>query len=471
MRFRAYPNTIPVASASAPSVSGYLGGVGRASGYAPSTPRKPLSAREPVLSRAQSWLLNIAAFAYAVSMHKFAFRDFLASNVGIQGFIEAAGICGAFLCVLIATWKLKRDRLSLTPVAFAIFGLFAIASSVRSYDPRLSAVKGMLLLVVLATGSVIIQAGLGRRYFRSLYYSYCSLLVIGIIVGIIFRDRYPLVSVIEYSGRTRVSVFDTFPGVMGEECLLLLLVAPLTGARIGLVSQFFLVVMNLLAAGKTHSALLILVLIARFIYAARKWPALKSLAVCFGIASIVTLSAGAVSLVDPGRVSRLIDRGTKSIYGSGVTEDISTLDGRLDLWEESVKLLRSGALIGYGFDGARDAMIKVAEWSGSSHNGYLEIALAGGLTGSAIFFVGVVLVVKASFLAPPEKRRHALALVLVILTTDFIGPTFSAQSYFGILIFLWLSSETRWVRGMAVKASRELLPRYRAFYGGVYAPG
>jgi hypothetical protein len=81
------------------------------------------------------WLIDVAGFLYAVSMHKFALRDPLSANTGIQGIIEMLAIGGAFVCVVAATWKARRQRsTSITALCFGIFGLFALCSSWRSFN-------------------------------------------------------------------------------------------------------------------------------------------------------------------------------------------------------------------------------------------------------------------------------------------------------------------------------------------------
>ena len=398
------------------------------------------------------WLVDVAGLLYAVSMHKFAMRDPLSTNTGIQAIVEVLGITGAFVCISAAAWKGKRRyTTSMTCLSFAAFGLFALASSWRSYSPSLSFVKGSLLLVVVATGYLASQTGLGLRYFRSIYWSYTALLLIGLIVGAIFPHQYPLFSVDSFTGRTRLSVFDTFPGTMGEDAALLLLVAPIIYARVEWVSQTFLLLMLVFAGGKTSTALLTILILIRFTFSIRRWRSWQTVLVILSTACVTVL--GLFLLQDSGGQTEHFSHIAESVYGKGVGADAAKLDGRLDLWTASLKLLQDSVFVGYGLDGTRDIMLKVASWAGTSHNGYLEEALSAGILGFVFFLFGIFSTIRVSLRATFPLRLHATLILIFLLTNAIIGGILSSPSYFGFLVMLWLSYQ-------AVDSARtyELIP-------------
>lgn len=388
------------------------------------------------------WLVDVAGFLYAVSMHKYAMRDALSANTGVQGIIEILGITGAFVCIFAGAWGARRRHTtSVACLGFATFGLFALCSSWRSYDPALSFVKGLLLLTVLATGYIAFQAGLGRRYFRSIYWSYTLLLAIGLMVGVVFPHFYPLFAVDDFTGRTRLSVFDTFPGTMGEDAALLLLLAPLIHARVGWVSQTFLFLMVLFAGGKTSSALLCVLLFVRFVYGIRRWRSWRTVLAI--LATVTVAATGMQFFLGSGVQGRLLAHSAESIYGSGVASDATSLDGRLALWSASLGLLENAQALGYGFDGTRDVMLKVASWSGSSHNGYLELGLSAGVLGFVFFLVGLSSSVRSCFRSASPPRIDKALVIAFLLINACIGLILSFPCYFGLLIVLWLSYESR----------------------------
>jgi O-antigen ligase len=383
------------------------------------------------------WLIDIAGFLFAVSIHKYAVRNSLSSSIGVQGIIEFLCITGALLCVFVATWGRRRQHPpSMTSICFVIFGLFALGSSWRSFYPALSIVKGMLLLVVLATGYLASQASLGQRYIQAIYRSYALLLLVGLIMGIVFPHIYPLFSIDEYSGRTTMSVFDTFSGVVGEDAALMLLLALLLNKKPSWIVCIFLLIVNVLAGGKTSTALLCVLLCIRGVSGIRGWRSWGAVLFVLGTACIGAI--GVVSLLRPGSTSQLFARSAESIYGTQVGTEAHGLDGRLDLWKGTVSLLPTVPFFGYGFGGARDLLLKIAIWSGSCHDSYLEMALTGGLLGFSFFALGICIVIGVCLRAPPAVRLSLLSVLAFILILAIIGEIFDEPSFAGFLILLWL---------------------------------
>jgi O-antigen ligase len=408
----------------------------------PAGPERSEAPQISVIPADRLWLVDVAGLLYAISMHKFAMRDGLSSNTGIQGIIESLSITGAFVCIFTATRKARRQHTtSITALCFAMFGIFALCSSWRSFNPSLSFVKGVLFLVVLATGYLANQTGLAQRYFRSIYWSYTGLLVVGLVVGLMFPEHYPLLSVGDYTGKHRLSVFDTFSGTMGEDVALLLLLVPLIRARVSTVSQVFLFLMVVFAGGKTPTVLLCVLLLVRFVYGLRQWRSWRTVVVILGVAGVVAFTTQL--LLGSGGQDSAFARPAAWLYGTHVAGEVGTLDGRVALWIASLDLLQSGQALGYGFEGARQAMINVASWSGNSHNGYLELALSGGLVGFVFFLVGLLFVGRDCYLARFPVRLNAALALSSILITDLIGPSFSFPSAFGMLVLLWISYEAK----------------------------
>jgi hypothetical protein len=405
-------------------------------------PASDAAGRGRPITKVQKWLIGFAGFLYAVSMHKFAFRDPLSADTGIQAYIETVGMTGAFVCTALAVYRMQlTSARTRSCFCFAIFGLFALTSSFRSFFPPLSFAKGVLFLIVLATCYLANQCELGPDLMRSIYWCYIALLVIGFVTGLLLPDKYPLITMDEYSGRTRVSVFDTFPGTLGEDSGLLLLVAPLIRGRVGWTSQLFLFLVNLSAGGKTSTALLCILLAIRFLGHSRPW---RSRWAAIGLFAVTVMILAAALLQVPfGPVGRVLGQSAGTIYGTRVADDAVSFDGRINLWTASLGLLGEAQILGYGFDGAREVMLRVVEWSGSSHNGFLELGLSSGILGFIAFLVGLSSVAFDCLRAAPAIRLQAVCVLLFMLGTAVVGLTFNFPSYFGFVILIWLSSTTR----------------------------
>lgn len=382
-------------------------------------------------------LISVAAFLYAFSMHKFAVRNGLSSDTGIQGIVELVGMVGAFVCVLVATRREKRKHAFSAPyTCFAVLGFFALCSFWRSFYPALSAVKGVIFLSVITTGYLVNQAGLGRQYFRALYRWYIVSLVVGLITGILLPSMYPLFSVDEYSGRTTMQVFDTFFLVIGEDAALFLLLAPIIRGNIGVLSQVFLFVVNIFAGGKVSTALLCTLLTLRFFTGVRRWRSWHTVGVIVAVAFTVTIATYA--FLHSGLDTRLVTQSTEAIYGTKVGVEAKGLDGRLGLWLGALPLLQNVWFLGYGFEGFRDLLLKIAIWSGSSHNGYLEMALASGMIGFTAFLTGLATTLWACLRVGGRMSFYLLSLALFIMIDAMAGGSLHNPSFVGFLILLWL---------------------------------
>jgi O-antigen ligase len=195
--------------------------------------------------------------------------------------------------------------------------------------------------------------------------------------------------------------------------------------------------MNIVAGGKLSTAVLLLLLPIEYlvnIRTARSWRvvalvSVACLAVCAGL--YVTLLRG----VD---LSQSLTRPLDMVYGHDVAAEAVGLDGRLELWRGAVALLIRNPVLGFGFDGARQALTKIAWWSGHSHNGFLEVGLAGGIFSGAIFLVGVAGVLRVCLASAPGMRRHSLLAFAYMIIIAFTGITFTFPSYFGLLILTLL---------------------------------
>ena len=386
-------------------------------------------------------LISLAALLYAFSMHKFAIRNGLSADTGIQGFVELGGMVGAFVCVFFATRKRPRKYgFSATYTCFVILGIFALGSFWRSFYPALSAVKAVIFLTVITTGYLVNQVGMGRQYFEAIYRWYVVTLVVGLITGILLPLMYPLFSVDEYSGRTTMQVFDTFFLVIGEEAALFLLLAPVIRGRIGILSQVFLFLANIFAGGKVSTALLCALLALRFFTGVRRWRSWHTVAVILAMVGLGAL--GTYAFLHGGLNSRLATQSAQAIYGTKVAVEVKGLDGRLELWMGALPLLGNVPLLGYGFEGFRDLLLKIAIWSGSSHNGYLEMALASGLIGFTAFIAGLVFTVWACVRVGGRMSFYLLSVAGFILVDAMAGGSLHNPSFFGFLILLWLPYNT-----------------------------
>jgi O-antigen ligase len=227
---------------------------------------------------------------------------------------------------------------------------------------------------------------------------------------------------------------------MGETAAYLVLLSPIIFRRSHWFSRLFLVSMNFAAGGKTSTAILLVLLAFEYlskIRSSRSWRVVALVgSICFLVPTVFWLVLS--SHVGP----QLLERSTGIIYGHDITAEAVSLDGRLALWKSSLALLQDSSLLGYGFDGARETLLRVADWSGSSHNGFLELGLAGGIGGLGIFLIGLGGVLRTCWAAHSELRRRVFLVLAYMLSIALTGITFNFPSYFGLLILIMLLYRT-----------------------------
>jgi O-antigen ligase len=382
------------------------------------------------------WPVSVAGFLYALSMHKFTVRSPLEGGAGAQGVFEALCLLGGLFCIIAATRSSRRAyRFSPAVFCFSLFGVIALCSSWRSFSPALSFGKAVLFLTTIAGVYLVNQAGKAQTYFAAIFRAYTFLVMLGLFLGLLLPSMYPLFKMDEETGgRTRLAVFADSPGFFGSHLTLLLLAAPLLKGRIGWLSQVFLIIINILSGGKTSTGLLLLLMFLRLVFAVLRDRSKLRVAIVVS----ATLALPLALLVAAGIKDGPVSRAAEKVYGDRIGQDAEGLDGRADLWMGSIKLLPDVTVLGYGFSGARDVINKAEFWAGDSHNGYLEMALTGGVPAFFLFLFGVVAVGVSCSHAPFPERIYLLSLFSCIVIFSLIGTTFTESSYFGTLLLVWL---------------------------------
>lgn len=385
----------------------------------------------------------IAGGAFALSLHKYFVRDPLGQGGGVQGYIETILI--VFSLAILWSGLRQTPRTwngSLTLRWFMGTAILALLSSSRSFNIPLSVVEGMLFLSVLGIGYCAARADALKEVFQGIYWTYIASLIIGVGLAIAMPHQFGLVSVNDYDGRTRVSVFHTFPGTMGETAAYLCLLAPLMFKRRHRASRVLLLLANVAAGGKISSVALLCFMSFEILREFRSLDVrLRAAILAAAAALLCTVGLAASEVLSPQKSGT---HPLTTIYGHDVAGEAASLDGRTGLWRNTVQVLLSDPALGYsgyGFAGARDRLLAADEWSGQSHNGFLEIALAGGLPALSLFIVGYLSVFRVMWTQGGPLRRLTAPVMLYMLIVACTGITFTFPSYFGILVLVLVNDQ------------------------------
>ena len=378
----------------------------------------------------RGWLAFAVGVIYSVSFYKYVKRDPLHGSLGIEAVLEIGSVA---LACLMTVWMAlgggKRRFAPLPPMYFLVsFGLFTAVSAFRSFSPSLSLTKSVLYCAVLGMSYLLAQMGLSWNFLKGIYAGFVSILLLGLGVGLAFPSRFPLIHSEEWTERNRLGVFDTHPNSFAELCALMFLLGWILGGRRRWWVQALLLGANLLAGEKTATAGLVLMSGVAFLLE-RRWTPARAL----GIAA-ATAVLGVVAVLGLTDVANLIParyaaRGAEAIYGTKTGGELETLDGRKAVWAKGLDMAEDGVLVGYGMEGAREALLRAVSWSGQAHNGFLEIVLDGGVLGASLFLFGWLALARAGMRGAREWVVRVGALHGLILILAIIGPVWEFYSY------------------------------------------
>lgn len=395
------------------------------------------------------WLAVLIGAIYSVSFWKFVKRDPLGGSLGIEAVLEIGSVTLAFaLTMVLAMRRGLRRRFGPVPAMLylGLFGLFTAASAFRSFSVSLSLTKSVLFFAVMGMSYLLAQQGLSREFLEGIYAGFVGIVLLGLAVGAAFPSRYPMILSEEFTGRNRLALFDTHPNGIGETCALMFLLGWLLGGRRRWMTQVLLLVVNVLAGERTASSALVGIGCLAFLLV-KRWTPVRA----FAIAAVAAAISVAVALETSNVANMLPEKylaSVQGIYGKNAASELQTLDGRQEVWAAALRLAGDGVLIGYGFEGAREALIQAVSWSGQAHNAELELMLDAGIVGSAMFALGWWMLVVMSLDGNREWMVKVGAIQALILVMSIVGPIFDFYSFMaealGIsLAYLALESASR----------------------------
>ena len=382
-------------------------------------------------------LAALALGAYIISTIKFQNRDPLSTDGGIQAILEICALgFGLAMATLVAIRRGAIPRVTPPAIGFAIFAGFAMLSSVFSYWPLLSVVKGSLLIVTLAIAMLVCDALGPRRVLTHFYWMVCGLMVIGIAIKVL--SAQPLFDIDDYSGRLRFTVFALHWGSLADLLALTILIGRLLPRRPPWFCQLFLLCINL-ATGTRASLAALLVTLLVISLGSRRMTA-KDVAVgSFGLAG-----AALVALVAVNMTSSLTSIPFERFYGDRVTlEEIVTLNGRTDVWAESLPLVPGTMLFGYGMEGVRAALLREVEWAGHAHNAYLELLFAAGLPGLLAFLVAWGMAAATAWRTRTRTRVTVIGIYVYMFICGWTDPNLTLMQYLPVFLIVCIDAHTR----------------------------
>jgi O-antigen ligase len=171
---------------------------------------------------------------------------------------------------------------------------------------------------------------------------------------------------------------------------------------------------------------------------ARARLTLRFLFLCCCLGSVLTLAM--MFAVQKYRQRAEIASMGQSLYGDKFQEDIATLDGRREVWENAAPLLSHCAILGYGLEGARDVLINTTSWpAGNTHNSLIDLILAGGFPATLLFLLGWAAAARRALRSRGSPRVATLGLYAYIAGFGLVSPNLTYLQ--GLASFLILTAD------------------------------
>ncbi len=379
-------------------------------------------------------LLPASMLLYAISMMKFYTRDAVSTQTGPQGVIEVLLVMSSALALLPSLHALRyRLFVPSSAKAFILFGALAAVSSAFSFDPVLSLVKAMSFLLVCAIALTASTAFRPSRVLSSLFYAIIVVLAAGLVYKVAIGEAWFAVD--GYSGRERFSLFASHPAMLADICALMLLTSMMLPKRPPVYLQILLFAINIATTSRTSTALLVLVLFGCGGLVVRLTPRKLFFAAVLCCFATVWMWMG----TRHSEASSTVESAGQSLYGDNLEGEVTSLNGRTEVWSVAGKLVSRCFILGYGIDGARDLLVNETSWSaGNAHNAILELILAGGVPAMIIFFMGWAEAARHAWLSAGTLRIRTLGIFAYMFGFGLTGTNLTYEQSLAIFLIITL---------------------------------
>jgi len=154
----------------------------------------------------------------------------------------------------------------------------------------------------------------------------------------------------------------------------------------------------------------------------------------FGAGAIVTFAMGAVALAVLAVYSPVEDIDATAVGHIARTKHLSTLSGRLELWEEGWQDARGHMFVGQGWGHSRalgdvdtEAALATGSVQGASnlHNAHLQLLLDVGVVGICLFWAFCLAILQAGWwlLTAPRSSGNAVGVVIFASVLAMLADT------------------------------------------------
>jgi O-antigen ligase len=362
-------------------------------------------------------------------------------GVTLRGGIEFGLILIGILTLAVYAQATRSLAFDLTNPAFVILSLFvfwAVLSSIWSPNPVLTIAKSAELWLVALAAAMCVAIASRANVAPGKLEAILALALIAVIIGLIVANlsiwgtllpntgdvSLPLELMDEEAStdRPRLILAYAHPLLTGD--LLSLTVICVFAASIRKFWKVILIpaVLCLLWLANARGPIggVLIAMIAMTVIKLRRND-VRAVAVMLVISAIL-----AVALVVNDSLIRM--------SSSLMTEDVSTLNSRTELWKQAFVYIVENPVAGCGYYASRYLLIKNFSWAGHAHNSFIETLLTTGLIGLT------VLLAFLAYLARVVLRSRNAFLPGVIIYCLIQGMLNPLLFYAGLPMFVIMIS-------------------------------
>lgn len=364
------------------------------------------------------WLLRIAVLLLVIGAAKYVQRDaFHEDDSILQPVVEITAVVLA-TCLALGAAFLRRIRPAFAwPYLLLLLTfLLAIVFSSRSWDPSLSLVRGVLLVMNSISLVALFRIYGLRPLLACVLNSYITLIALGVALAALFPDAFPLFlhDPGEEAVRSRLHLFRIHPIALADDCAICLVMSAMfTGRWMRFARIIFAACLILTVTRASIAFGLPLYLAAELALAGRLR---LTTARVMGFLIFIPAMVGVGLLFAYSDLAIVDEIRTSFDHVMDATVNNYTLNGRTSLWTMLIDDLSFGNFYGYGVGGARYYLRTVNPWFGQSHNSLLETVYTAGYAGAALEVAALLgaLFRLASRWRTPDARVLAVTLSYVI---------------------------------------------------------
>jgi len=352
--------------------------------------------------------------------------DVLEGGATTRGFIEFGLILAGLL--LLAIYLKEQGAFSFdfkSPVflLISLFTFWGVLSSIWSPNPVLTIAKSAELWCISLAALMLVTLAVRSDMTNGKLETVLGLSMVAVVGGLVLANFYYWGMPLPNTGDTSLPLhlFTEEPSLDRPQLILAYQHPLLTGDLLAL-SVICLFVSDL---RKVWKAILISCLLAMLWLADARGPTggLLVAVVAVGVLKlrrndvrvIVVMLAISIGL----GAALFFQDSLPAAFSSLMTDDVSTLNSRTDLWARILTHDLGQPIVGIGYFASRYVLVKDFEWAGHAHNSFLEVLITTGVIGLLMLCAFMILVFKEIL---TTRNAWLLGVTLYCLIQGTLNP-------------------------------------------------